>query len=183
MADPVQEAEYWASLLRGDKAAWDRFVVRVAPLIRAVARRVVEPAGRAADLPDVVQDTFMALCRDDFNLLKRYDPALASLNTYLGVIATRRALDHLRRCGKTSVDLELIPEEALAIPPMEPARPLKLPDDLLTPRQALILRLIYERDMDVDEVARDLGIAAQSVRSLRHKALERLRAHISKDTA
>ncbi len=182
MTDAARESAEWAALLRGDKAAWDRFVPRAAPVIRAVARRVLEPAGRLGDLPDVVQDSFVSLCRDDFNLLKRFDPAQATLNTYLGVIAGRRALDHLRRSGKPGVELEQAPEASLAVEAGAAPGPLKLPDDLLTPRQALILRLIYERDMDVDEVARALGIAAQSVRSLRHKALERLRARIGKES-
>ncbi|WP_165873600.1 RNA polymerase sigma factor [Parasulfuritortus cantonensis] len=167
-----------ARLLQGERAAWCDFVGAAAPVVRAVARKVLAPAGQDAELADVVQDTFAALCRDDFNLLRRYDPARASLATYLGVVAGRRALDHLRRAAPAAVDLDAVPEERLAVDPALPAGPLRLPDDLLTPRQALILRLIYERDLDVDEVALRLGIAAQSVRSLRHKALERLRGHL-----
>lgn len=166
----------WPSLLRGDKLAWDRFVREAAPVLRAVAWRVLAPAGQGAEVSDVVQETFLALCRDEFNLLRRFDPERASLNTYLGVIAGRRALDHLRRVAPPASPLEDAPEALLAVDPIEPTRPLKLPDDLLTARQALILRLLYERDMAVEEVALRLGIAAQSVRSQRHKALERLRA-------
>jgi len=176
----MQAIPDWQALLRGDKAAWDRFVIQAAPVVRSVARRVLEPARRNADLPDVVQDTFVALCRDDFNLLKRFDPAQASLSTYLGVIASRRALDWLRRHQHPQTDLEQVPEDTLAFTPPDlnhpPDLPLSLPRDLLTPRQTLILRLLYERDMDVAEIALRLGIAAQSVRSMHHKALERLRA-------
>jgi RNA polymerase sigma factor (sigma-70 family) len=170
----------WHSLLRGDKHAWDRFVREAAPLVRAVARKVLAPAGQEEALPDVMQEAFMSLCRDDFNLLRRFDPARASLGTYLGVIASRRAVDWLRRTAPPAACLDETPAELLAREPSEPDRPLNLPDDLLTPRQALILRLTYELDMEVEEVARQLGIAAQTVRSLRHKALERLRAALGR---
>lgn len=172
----------WQSLLRGDKPAWDRFVRQAMPIVRAVARKVLAPAGQEGELADVVQETFVSLCRDDFNLLRRFDSERASLSTYLGVVASRRALDHLRRAAPAATPIDDTPEDLLAMAPAEPARPLILPEDLLTPRQSLILRLIYERDMEVEEVAQRLNIAAQSVRSLRHKALERLRAALVKNS-
>jgi RNA polymerase sigma-70 factor (ECF subfamily) len=37
--------------------------------------------------------------------------------------------------------------------------------------------LIYDRDMDVAEIATQLRIDAQTVRSMHHKAMLKLRAH------
>jgi RNA polymerase sigma factor (sigma-70 family) len=65
----------------------------------------------------------------------------------------------------------------LAIDPVEPVQRLKLPEALLSPRQREILAMLYDRDMDVAEIARALGIDPQTVRSGHHKAMIKLRAH------
>jgi RNA polymerase sigma-70 factor (ECF subfamily) len=52
-----------------------------------------------------------------------------------------------------------------------------IPPDLLTERQALVVKLLYERDMEVADVAKMLRVDAQTVRSTHHKALLRLREH------
>ena len=61
--------------------------------------------------------------------------------------------------------------------PVEPVRKLKLPEALLSPRQREILTMLYDRDMEVSEVALALGIDPQTVRSAHHKAMIKLRAH------
>ncbi len=70
-----------------------------------------------------------------------------------------------------------VPEAQLAIPPVEPVEKLKLPDALLSPRQREILGMLYDKEMDVAEIARALGIDPQTVRSAHHKAMVKLRAH------
>jgi len=54
---------------------------------------------------------------------------------------------------------------------------LKLPEALLSPRQREILAMLYDREMDVAEIARALAIDPQTVRSAHHKAMIKLRAH------
>ena len=61
--------------------------------------------------------------------------------------------------------------------PVEPVRKLKLPEALLSPRQREILAMLYDRDMEVAEIAAALGIDPQTVRSAHHKAMIKLRAH------
>ncbi len=164
-------------LVAGDKAAWDAFVGDAAPIVRAVIRRTLLAAGREHDVADVTQDAFVRLCRDGFRLLREYDPARAKLSTWLGVIATSAAIDHLRRADPLGTPLEDVAESALpTVAPAEPNRPLALPPDLLTARQILILRLLYEDECTVEEAARALGIEAQTIRSQRHKAFAKLRA-------
>ena len=58
---------------------------------------------------------------------------------------------------------------------------LKIPAGLLTERQMLVLKCLYDEEKDVSEVAQLLKIDAQTVRSTHHKALLRLRAHFQKD--
>jgi RNA polymerase sigma factor (sigma-70 family) len=167
-------------LVAGDKAGWDRFVARYAAVIYAAVHRRLMPAGRDRDADDVVQEVFVRLCAKDFRLLRTFDPKRARLSTWLTVIATSAAIDHLRRQPRATTGLDQVQEAALAVEPKVRER-IKIPPDLLSPRQALILELLYDREMDVSEVARLLAIESQTVRSMHHKALTKLRAYFQKD--
>jgi RNA polymerase sigma-70 factor (ECF subfamily) len=168
------------ALRRGDKAAWDGFVARYAAVIFAAAHRRLGPAGRANDVEDVVQEVFVKLCRNDFKLLRSYDPARAKVSTWLTVIATTTAIDHLRRHARPTQALEDAPASELAVDPPSFER-IKIPEGLLSTRQAAVLSLLYDRDLDPAEVGRLLGIAPQTVRSMHHKALTKLRAHFRQE--
>ena len=160
--------------MRGEKAAWDAFVRRYGGLVVAAVRGV---AMAPAEVEDLTQEVFLRLCKDDFRLLRSYDPARASLSTWLTIVARSTARDGLRRRRAEAVPIEAVPEAQLAIDPVEPVQRLKLPEALLSPRQREILAMLYDRDMDVAEIARALGIDPQTVRSGHHKAMVKLRAH------
>jgi RNA polymerase sigma factor (sigma-70 family) len=162
------------ALLRGEKAAWDAFVRRYGGLVVAAVRGVAAVYG---DVEDLTQDVFVRLCKDDFRLLRSYDPGRASLSTWITIVARSTARDGLRRRRAESVPIDAVPEAQLAIDPVEPVEKLKLPDALLSPRQREILAMLYDREMDVAEIARALGIDPQTVRSAHHKAMLKLRVH------
>ncbi|HYZ42797.1 MAG TPA: sigma-70 family RNA polymerase sigma factor [Stellaceae bacterium] len=161
-------------LLRGEKAAWDGFVRRYAGLVVAAVRAIAREAGEVEDL---AQEVFLRLCKDDFRLLRSYDPARAGLSTWITIVARSTARDAMRRLRPVSVPIEAVAESRLAIDPVEPVRKLKLPEALLSPRQREILTMLYDREMEVAEVAAALGIDPQTVRSAHHKAMVKLRAH------
>jgi len=176
-AAPGPEAEdvsELALLARGDTLAWNRFTLRWSPVIHAAVKRLLDPAGRGADIEDVAQEVFVRLIRAE-RPLAGYDPARSALSTFLTVLATSAAIDHLRR-QRPTVPVEILPERYLALAPPEPRLRLAVPERLLSPRQALVMALLYDRDMEVAEVAHFLKIEPQTVRSLHHKALARLRA-------
>jgi RNA polymerase sigma factor (sigma-70 family) len=162
------------ALLRGEKAAWDAFVRRYGGLVVAAVRGV---AMAQPEVEDLTQEVFVRLCKDDFRLLHSYDPARASLSTWLTIVARSTARDGLRRRRAETVPLDIVPEAQLAIDPVEPVQKLKLPEALLSPRQRQILAMLYDREMDVAEIARALGIDPQTVRSAHHKAMVKLRVH------
>ena len=166
------------ALLRGEKAAWDAFVRRYGGLVVAAVRGVASVYG---DIEDLTQDVFVRLCKDDFRLLRSYDPTRASLSTWITIVARSTARDGLRRRRPESVPIDAVPEAQLAIDPVEPVEKLKLPDALLSPRQREILAMLYDREMEVAEIARALGIDPQTVRSAHHKAMLKLRAHFRGD--
>jgi RNA polymerase sigma-70 factor (ECF subfamily) len=167
-----------AALLNGDPTAWEDFIRRYGGLIVAAVRGLAPSPGEVEDL---TQDVFVRLCKDDFRLLRSYDPARAGISTWLTIVARSTARDALRRRRADSIPIETVPEARLAVDPVEPPVRLKLPEALLSPRQREILTMLYDREMDVAEVARALRIDAQTVRSTHHKAMLKLRAYFKAD--
>ena len=165
------------ALVQGDKAAWDVFVRRYTGLILSAVRGVAREAG---EIEDLVQEVFVRLCKDGFRLLKTYDPSRAGLSTWLTIVARSTARDALRRRHPMVTPLEAVPESLLAVNDAPPEH-VRLPDGLLSPRQKLVLTLLYDRDMEVAEVANTLGVDPQTVRSTHHKAMLKLRSHFAVD--
>ena len=149
---------------------------RYAGLVVAAARGV---AREAAEVEDLAQEVFLRLCKDNFRLLRSYDPARAGLSTWITIVARSTARDAIRRYRPILVPIEAVPEGRLAIDPVEPVLKLKLPETLLSPRQREILTMLYDREMEVSEVAAALGVDPQTVRSAHHKAMVKLRAHFN----
>jgi RNA polymerase sigma factor (sigma-70 family) len=163
------------ALSRGDKSAWDGFVRRYAGLVVAAVRGVAQEGGEVEDL---VQEVFLRLCKDEFRLLKTYDPSRAGLSTWLTIVARSTARDALRRRRLAVTPIDAVPEALLATE-TAPAEKLKLPEGLLSPRQKLVLSMLYDQDMEVAEIAATLGVDPQTVRSTHHKAMLKLRDHFS----
>ncbi|MDP1839787.1 MAG: sigma-70 family RNA polymerase sigma factor [Reyranella sp.] len=169
------------TLTAGNKRAWDGFVTAAAPLINAVVRRTLQAFRLGEeDVLDAAQDVFVRLCAQDFRLLKTYDPARAGLSTWLAVVARSCAVDHSRRRRRTTQPLDEVPEAALGVEDKHVEK-LRIPPGLLTARQSLILKCLYDEERDVVEIAQLLKIDAQTVRSTHHKALLRLRAHFGEE--
>ena len=147
-----------------------RYTGLAAAAVRGVARE-------AAEVEDLTQEVFLRLCRNDFRLLKSYDPQRAGLSTWLTIVARSTARDALRRRRPLAVAIDAVPESQLSVEPVETLPKLKLPEALLSPRQRQILGMLYDRDMEVAEIASQLGIDPQTVRSAHHKAMLKLRAY------
>lgn len=171
MAEPNE----LAALIAGDKRAWDQFVRRYAGLIVTAVRSLVR---EGTETEDLVQEVFTRLCKDNFRLLRTFDPTRAGLTTWLTIVARSTARDTQRRYRPSMSAIEDVPESLLSITDRH-AEPLKLPPDLLSPRQQLVITLIYEREMDVAEIAKLLGVDPQTVRSTHHKAMLKLRSHFA----
>ena len=179
MAD-LQQIDLRA-LAAGNKRTWDAFVAAAAPLINAVVRRTLASYRLTEDdVLDAAQDVFVRLCANDFRLLKTYDPARAGLSTWLAVVARSAAVDHARRRRQATQPLDEVPEAHLGVEDRHVEK-LKIPQGLLTERQLLILKCLYDEERDVAEIAQLLKIDAQTVRSTHHKALLRLREHFREE--
>ncbi len=168
--------------IRGDKPAWDAFVERWAGVIHAAVQRAFHGgrgAAARAEVEDTVQDVFMRLIKDEYRLLRSYDPARASLSTWLTLVARSTAIDRLRRKRAPTIPLE--PDDApVASGVREPSADApQIPLHLLSARHRLVLRLLFDEQMSVAEAAGFIGVDQQTIRSTKHKALSRLRKHLS----
>ena len=123
----------------------------------------------------------MRLFKNNARLLRSYDPNKAAMVTWLTVVARSMTIDFLRKRRLPTVPLEEHVNEIEAPEPgdAEPG-PLNLPPDLLSPRQELVLRMMFEKDMDVPEIARVLHVREQTVRSMKHKGIEKLRRYFGR---
>jgi RNA polymerase sigma-70 factor (ECF subfamily) len=156
----------------GHKQAWDAFVETASGIIfRAVERTTLHYGASRDHIDDYVQDVFVRLLKDDCKLLRSYDPQRAALSTWLTLVSRSVVLDRLRRRRHRTVpltDVDQAAPEATEAPPMVPL-------DALTGQQRLVIRLLYERGLSVIEAANVMGVAPQTIRSAKHKAVLRLR--------
>ncbi len=177
---PAEGSALLAQCLEKDPEAWSRFCEQFCPVIYAAVQRVVgarprRPAG--TDIDDLVQEVFVRLLRDDMRLLRSYDPRRASLVTWLTVIARSVTLDSLKKKRVLTVPLE--EDRHGREPPPPPTDKSRLTPErhaeLLSPRQQLVLHMLFDKGMPVVEVSQVLGIREQTVRSYKHKAIRKLR--------
>ena len=69
---------------------------------------------------------------------------------------------------------------SLAAPEKAAPPEINIPEELLSPRQRLVLRLLFDDEMSVAEAAEAMSVEAQTVRSAKHKALTKLRQFFEK---
>ncbi len=174
--------------LRGEKKAWDAFVEQFSPMIYSSVKRTL--SGSAANIPgrtleDIAQEVFFRLIRDDYRLLKQFDPERASLNTWLALVARSVCIDQLRKRQIETFSLEDSDIKAssgnLDSATAESKNSEPIPLHLLTARQKLVLSMLFDEQISVSQAAKIIGVDDQTIRSTKHKALERLRSHFASD--
>ncbi len=174
-------------LLNGDGQAWNDFVRQYAGVIHAAVGWTLARYGqRDEDLAaDLTQEVFVKLIKSDYRLLRQYDVERATIQSYLAVVARSSTLDTLkkRRLVTTALNEDraapapVLPGDATAAEILD-----GLPAGLLPERQELIVRLYYAEHCAVREIAEMLGITEQTVRSLRHKALQKMRRYYNDES-
>jgi RNA polymerase sigma-70 factor, ECF subfamily len=169
----------WGDLMRaangGDTAAYNRLLTRLAPAVRAVARRGLGRAGLGPEeAEDVVQETLLAIH------LKRHtwDPSLP-LGPWVRAIARNKLIDSMRRRGRRDhVPIDDV-IDTLASDTAEPTPiPGKLDEHLqsLPGRQQSVVRSISLDGASIRETATRLNMSEGAVRVALHRGLAALSA-------
>jgi RNA polymerase sigma-70 factor (ECF subfamily) len=186
------EAELVRRLVAGDDGAWRAFVRGYAPLVLALARRMLRQRGARAADPDaeeVVSEVFLQLLRRDRLLLRRYDPRWR-LSTYLGVICRTEVLRRVRRERRQGASLA--EPAALPEPDTRPGPTARLEEterretldalaeglEGLGARDRLLLTLRFLDGLGYEAIAAALGVSPASVGPLLGRAKARLARRI-----
>lgn len=165
--------------ITGDAVEWSRFVRFAAPLVLAVARRAAR--GALGDAEDDAQEVFVRLVREEFRLLRAFDPGRARIETYLAVITRTVVHERTRRralpisYGRDASAIEDVAAVDTGVRNGAVGEAASLPFDELSEQQRSVLLLMHRQGLSVEEVARRLEIEPQTVRSAHHKAVVRLR--------
>ena len=106
MPQTDDEKRLVGSCIEGDPAAWEAFVGRYSRIVVASIRKTLSSKGRIADQNEVdaaFQEVFFEIWRDGVKALRRFSWN-CSLETYLWVIAHRKALERVGRTRETTGD-------------------------------------------------------------------------------
>lgn len=163
-------------LAAGDDHALGEIFDRLAPAVYGAAVRVL---GEGSAAQDVVQDVFVELWRDP----ARYEPATASLRTFLTLRARHRAVDlvrsELRRVARQERQHRLAgpadrPSPFELVADAEAARVVRAAVALLPDSQRQVVELAYYRGLTCREVALAAGIPEGTAKSRLRLALAKL---------
>ncbi len=166
---------------RGDAAAWRAVVEHHQGAVFALLGRLLG-GGRRATVEDLAQDTFLAVFRQ-LPAFQRVGPA--RLSTWILTIASRRAIDELRRRPASAIaadDLVVRADRDRADDALDRRRLAAAIDRALaelTPeyRAAFVLRELH--GLDYADVARALEIDLGTVKSRLARARAALRAALA----
>lgn len=163
----------------GDAAAFDVIYERHGRMAYSLARRI---CGEQQAAEDVVQEVFLSAWRR----ASTYDPARASVRTWLLSIVHHRAIDALRRTGTADrrraatpvEELELdagvsVESEAIA---GERAATVRHGLGELPPEQSRVIELAYFGGFTHTEIADMLGLPIGTVKGRMRLGLDKLRS-------
>jgi RNA polymerase sigma-70 factor (ECF subfamily) len=169
------DAELVAAAAEGERLALAALYDRYAPLLLALANRLLRHQREAEDL---LHDVFLEVWRQAGD----YDPSRGSVRAWLVMRLRSRALDRLKSVRHTrvvSLESTTLPEEPQA-PPVEQTfghdqamvrdALLELPAD-----QRVVLELAYFEGLSLSEIATRLEVPIGTIKSRLARALTRLR--------
>ena len=181
----AERAARLATLMRriavdADRAAFTELFTILAPKVKGHMRRLGLNDAAAEDL---AQDTMASV----WHRAKSFDPARASVVTWVFTIARNRRIDLARRDGRAT--LEPVAEEEESGDPgpdqlfevIEREQRLRAAVAALPKEQADMLRLAFYADKSHNEIAAESGLPLGTIKSRVRLALERLRKALGPD--
>jgi RNA polymerase sigma-70 factor (ECF subfamily) len=176
--DSAQETLH-RCLENGTESDWVDFIRVFQPVVARSVLRVLRrhSANSASLVDDLVQETYMRLCKDNFRALRDFEHRHTdALFAYMRVVATSAALDHFRSLATLKRQGEIADDEATneaAVSPrvIEDRAHLKQLEAFLastqSERDCSIFWLYYKQGFTAPEIARipHLGLTQKGVES------------------
>lgn len=167
---------------RNDQIAWREFTLQYYPIVLDSVKQVFyryKSSVEQDQIEDVCQQVFVKLLQNNTKALRNF-MWKSSLKTWLSVVASSCAIDHLRKLGRyQTVDIDklqnLIELQENSIPDENDVSSLKKALQLLQPRDQLIIKLAYHKKSSYEQISRLLGISVNTVGPALSRAVERLK--------
>ena len=163
---------------RGEASACRELVGRYQRAVFSLLGRMMWKSGREGLVEDLAQETFLKA----FRALPQFSPSgTARLSTWILTIATRLALDELRKAGGREAPLDEAAQVAGAGDPERAAdrrfveRALVAAIGRLSPEQRAVVILREVHELEYDELARILEVDVGTVKSRLSRARALLR--------
>ncbi len=181
----------------GDKQGSEAFVRKFSSLVYwAVQNLLVLRHVRftSDDLEDLHNTVFLKLFENQCKRLRQYKGDKGcSLATWIRTIAVRLTLNHLRKKGLDSMEGrdQLVPLEDVPHLTEERADPWKfleaseqehlLRDGIrsLPPRDRLFLKLHFDKGLSIPQVAETMSVSVQNAYTIKHRAIQKLKAYVA----
>jgi RNA polymerase sigma factor (sigma-70 family) len=175
-----QKEEEWAMLMRaavkGDGIAYRKFLVEVAPAIRAMAKAGLARFGaHQDDAEDIVQETLLAI-----HVKRQTWDATRPIGPWIMAIARHKLIDALRRrgLGRLNVPIDDVPDApAAANTEFQTRHDVdRVLADLPERQRSIVKFLSTDGGGSVKETAQRFGMSEGAVRVVLHRAIRRLAA-------
>lgn len=182
----------------GDRKAAEILVRRFSGLVYQSVQYTLMAKHISFDQPlleDLHNTVFLQLFESKCKKLRQYQGRNGcSLATWIRLIAARTVLNHLRKKGfdtlcrqRKQISLDDIPElrsrgmEAEArMEKADQERLIQKSIQELTPRSQLFMKLHFNQRLPMEEVAIAMQISIQNAYTIKHRAIQKLKAYIHK---
>ena len=183
--------------ISGDGRASVIFVQRFSGLVYGSVKNTLtikHVPFNSQDLEDLHNTIFLRLFEQRCNKLRQFQGKNGcSLASWIRLVAVRTVLNHIRKKGIDAIgwqkklisinDLsELKEDEMETWDVMEKAEQGRLLQDgiqNLPPRDRLFMKLHFEKDLSMKEVADAMQLSIQNVYTVKHRAIQRLKSQVT----
>jgi RNA polymerase sigma factor (sigma-70 family) len=182
----------------GDRKAAEILVRRFSGLVYRSVQTTLLSGNVSLDQPmleDFHNTVFLQLFENSCKKLRQYQGKNGcSLATWIRLVAVRIVLNHLRKKGFDAVyrqkhrrSLDDLPElrsaemgAAAAVEKAEQVRLLQTGLQNLPPQGRLFMKLHLDQGLPVNEVAAAMQISVQNAYTIKHRAIQKLKAYIDR---
>lgn len=187
------DATLLRALLDRHPAAWRRFHQRFDRLILSCIQRVLtrfRSVVATDDVDEIFAKFLVSLTNREFHKLRSYSPERGTkLSTWIGMLASNAAWDHLRSAARRPKRTDL--SEATPLPSLAPT-PLEVTLkrerwtlveralERCSDRDQQFVQMFYVQGLSPEEIAEQLCVSIKTVYSKKHKICRKLEREVAR---
>ncbi len=179
----------WAECVRlvaqtRDREAFHRLYQQFSPLIRAFLLKSMGSQANRAEAEEITQEVLIKV----WNKAASFNPAKASVNTWIFTIARNTRIDFIRRNERNSRDIDIediwhepeSPEPLVDLQQKRTEQVIKAAMDTLPEEQVEVLYKAFMEGKSHNDVAEELGLPLGTVKSRIRLALSKMQILIDR---